>query len=145
MEEVLMKRAALCLLALFVLVPTAAFADSLDSITPNTFVSFILEQEATLQGTNLFGNLNGAPDPNVQATLLASTEVQVVGPAGTFVEGLSFASRTGTNTDAIIMAIPDSTLLCESHYSVTVIAHDVGGDRFIGPVFYDVVPQAGRP
>ena len=43
---------------------TAAFADSLDSINPSTFPSFVLEQEATLQGTNLFGNLNGAPDPN---------------------------------------------------------------------------------
>jgi hypothetical protein len=143
--EVDMKRAALCLLCLLVLLPTAAFADSLDSINPSSFPSFILEQEATLQGTNLFGNLNGAPDPNDQATLLASTEVQVVGPAGTFVEGLNFASRTGTNTDAIIMAIPDSTLLVEGHYSVTVIAHDTGGDRFIGPVFYDVVPQVVPP
>lgn len=140
-----MKRAALCLLCLLVLIPTAAFADSLDSINPNSFPSFILEQEATLQGTNLFGNLNGDPNPAVQETLLASTEVQVSGPAGTFVEGLNFASRTGTNTDAIIMAIPDPTLLVEGHYSVTVIAHDTGGDRFIGPVFYDVVPQVIPP
>ncbi|HXA19780.1 MAG TPA: HYR domain-containing protein [Thermoanaerobaculia bacterium] len=139
-----MKRAALCLLCLFVLLPTAAFADSLDSINPSTFPSFILEQEATLQGTNLFGNLNGAPDPNVQATLLASTEVQVDGPAGTFVEGLNGASRAGT-TDTIIMAIPDPTLLVEGHYSVTVIAHDTGGDRLIGTVFYDVVPQVIPP
>jgi hypothetical protein len=140
-----MKRAALCLLCVLVLVPAAAFADSLDSINPNSFPSFILEQEATLQGTNLFGNLNGDPIATDQGTLLASTEVQVVGPAGTFVEGLNFASRTGTNTDAIIMAIPDPTLLVEGHYSVTVIAHDTGGDRFIGPVFYDVVPQVVPP
>ncbi|HEX9457591.1 MAG TPA: hypothetical protein VGA84_00525, partial [Thermoanaerobaculia bacterium] len=140
-----MKPAARWLLCLLVFIPTAVFADSLDSINPSSFFSFLLEQEATLHGTNLFGNLNGAPDPNIQSTLLASTEVQVVGPAGTFVEGLNFASRTGTNTDAIIMAIPDSTLLVEGHYSVTVIAHDVGGDRFIGPVFYDVVPQVIPP
>ncbi len=140
-----MKRAALCLLCLFVLLPTAAFADSLDSINPSSFPSFILEQEAALQGTNLFGNLNGAPDPNVQATLLASTEVQVSGPAGTFVEGLNFASRAGTDTDTIFISIPDPTLLVEGHYSVTVIAHDTGGDRFIGPVFYDVVPQVIPP
>lgn len=139
-----MKRAALCLLALLVLVPSAAFADSLDSINPSSFPSFVLEQEASLQGTNLFGNLNGAPDPNHQETLLASTEVQVSGPAGTFIEGLNFASRSGT-TDAIIIAIPDPTLIVEGHYSVTVIAHDTGGDRFIGPVFYDVVPQVVPP
>jgi hypothetical protein len=140
-----MKRAALCLLCLFVLLPTAAFADSLDSINPSSFFSFILEQEAALHGTNLFGNLNGTPDANSQATLLASTEVQVSGPAGTFVEGLNFASRAGTDTDTIFIAIPDPTLLVEGHYSVTVIAHDTGGDRFIGPVFYDVVPQVVEP
>jgi len=140
-----MNHTARWLLCLLVLTSTAAFADSLDSINPSSFPSFILEQEATLQGTNLFGNLNGAPDAAHQETLLASTEVQVSGPAGTFVEGLNFASRSGTNTDAIIMAIPDPTLLVEGHYSVTVIAHDTDGDRFIGPVFYDVVPQVVPP
>lgn len=140
-----MKPAALCLLCILILLPSAAFADSLDSINPSSFPSFVLEQEATLQGTNLFGNLNGAPDANHQETLLASTEVEVSGPAGTFVEGLNFASRSGTDTDAIIMAIPDPTLLVEGHYSVTVIAHDTGGDRLIGPVFYDVVPQVVPP
>jgi hypothetical protein len=140
-----MKPAALCLLCVLILLPAAAFADSLDSINPSSFPSFVLEQEATLQGTNLFGNLNGAPDPAHQETLLASTEVEVSGPAGTFVEGLNFASRSGTNTDVIIMAIPDPTLLVEGHYSVTVVAHDVGGDRLIGPVFYDVVPQVIPP
>jgi hypothetical protein len=135
-----MKPAARWLLCLLVLVPTAVFADSLDSINPSSFFSFVLEQEATLHGTNLFGNLNGTPDPNSQASLFASTEVQVSGPAGTFIESLSGASRVGT-TDTIIMSVPDPTLLVEGHYSVTVIAHDVGGDRFIGPVFYDVVPE----
>jgi len=39
-----MKRAALCLLCIFVLLPSVAFADSLDSITPNSFYSFEFEQ-----------------------------------------------------------------------------------------------------
>jgi hypothetical protein len=71
-----------------------------------------------------------------------STEVQIDGPAGTFVEGISGGNRVlNTVNDTIFISIPDSTLLVEGHYSVTVIAHDDTGDRFIGPVFYDVVAR----
>ncbi|HEX3579398.1 MAG TPA: HYR domain-containing protein [Thermoanaerobaculia bacterium] len=135
-----MKRAAWGLLCLVILVPAAAFADSLDSIAPNSFYSFEFEQNATLHGSNLFGNFYGGTDPD---HILLSTEVQVSGPAGTFVEGISGGSHNEiTGADTIFIAIPDSTLLVEGHYSVTVIAHDDGGDRFIGPVFYDVIARA---
>jgi len=134
-----MKRAAFGLLCLFVLVPAAVFADSLDSIAPNSFYSFEFEQNATLHGTNLFGDFYGGTDSD---HILLSTEVQVTGPAGTFVEGISGGNRAPDSVnDTIYIAIPDSTLLVEGHYSVTVIAHDDTGDRFIGPVFYDVVAR----
>ena len=134
-----MKRTALGLLCLFILVPAAAFADSLDSISPNSFYSFEFEQNATLHGTNLFGDFFGGTDSD---HILLSTEVQIDGPAGTFVEGISGGNRVlNTVNDTIFIAIPDSTLLVEGHYSVTVIAHDDTGDRFIGPVFYDVVAR----
>jgi hypothetical protein len=137
-----MKRAALCLLSILVLLPAVAFADSLDSIAPNSFYSFEFEQNATLHGVNLFGDFFGAPDPAFPDTLLASTEVEVSGPAGTFVQGISGGNyNTSTGASTIFMAIPDSTLLVEGTYSVTVIAHDDTGDRRIGSVTYDVIPR----
>jgi hypothetical protein len=124
-----MKRAAFGLLCLFVLIPAAAFADSLDSISPNSFYSFELEQNATLHGFGLFGT--------------ADTKIQVAGPAGTFIEDNSGGSHDlVTGADTVYLAIPDSTLLVEGHYSVTVLADDGGGSvRSIGPVFYDVVAR----
>jgi hypothetical protein len=124
-----MKRAAFGLLCLFVLVPAAAFADSLDSISPASFYSFEFEQNATLHGFGLFGT--------------AGTQIQVAGPAGTFVQDNSGGSHDlVTGADTLFLAIPDSTLLVEGHYSVTVLADDgTNGVRSIGPVFYDVVAR----
>jgi hypothetical protein len=137
-----MKRAALCLLCVFVLLPAAAFADSLDSIAPNSFFSFELEQNATLHGVNLFGDFFGDPATLDGGTILETANLVIDGPAGTFTEQISGGFRTpSTLNDTIFMAIPDSTLLVEGHYSVTVIAHDDTGDRSIGPVFYDVIPR----
>ncbi|MEA2326700.1 MAG: hypothetical protein QOE68_1659, partial [Thermoanaerobaculia bacterium] len=124
-----MKRAALGLLCLFILVPAAAFADSLDSISPNSFYSFELEQNATLHGFGLFG--------------IAGTQIQVDGPAGTFIQDTSGGSHNlATGADTLFLAIPDSTLFVEGHYSVTVLADDgADGVRSIGPVFYDVIAR----
>ena len=134
-----MKRAALGLLCLLVLVPVSAFADSLDSIAPSSFYSFELEQTATLHGVNLFGDFYGAPDSQ---NILLSTHLVIDGPAGTFNEDISGGFRApNTTNDTIYMAIPDLTLLVEGHYSVTVVATDDVGQRLIGPVFYDVVPR----
>src|SRR5882724_8207242 len=142
MREVYMKRAALCLLALVVLVPSAAFADSLDSIAPNSFYSFELEQNATLHGVNLFGDFFGDPATENQDSLIQSASIVVTGPAGTFTEGISGGFRTlNTLNDTIYMAIPDATLFVEGTYSVTVIANDDVGPRSIGTVYYDVVAR----
>src|SRR3954454_22849751 len=126
----IMKRAAIGLLCLLVLVPAVAFADSLDSISPNSFYSFELEQNATLHGVHLFGDFFGGTDPD---HILLSTEVLVVGPGGSFREGISGGFRQNdTLNDTIFIAIPDLTLFVEGQYAVTVIAHDDTGDRFIG-------------
>src|SRR6266487_3308168 len=120
-----MKRAALCLLGLFILLPPAVFAASLDSMAPTSFYSFELEQNATLHGVNLFGDFFGDPATESLDSLLQSAEIVVSGPAGTFQEGISGGFRQiNTLNDTIYMAIPDSTLFVEGHYSVTVIAHD---------------------
>jgi hypothetical protein len=127
-----MKRAALCLLALLVLLPTAAFADSLDSVTPS---SVFLGDEGvfvTLQGTGLFGSVN--------------TQIVIDGPAGTFTLDPSASSvDNGTNppTDFLVVAVPGEVMVTAGHYSVTVMADDGGGIvRSIGPQFFDVVPHA---
>lgn len=134
-----MKRAALCLLCIVVLLPAAAFAASLDSIAPSSFYSYEFEQNATLHGVSLFGDFYGAPDSE---NIFRSTQLIIDGPAGRVVEDISGGFRTlNTFNDTIYMAIPDSTLLVEGHYSVTVLAHDDTGDHLIGPVYYDVVAR----
>jgi hypothetical protein len=139
MREVSMKHAALGLLCLFVLFPVSAVADSLDTITPSSFFTFDTEQNTTLTGVNLFGNIYGEPtDDNVYL----STYLQVDGPAGTFNQGISGGFRDpGSGRDTIYMSILDGTLQVAGRYSVMVIALDDGGYRAIGPVFYDVVER----
>ncbi|HEV7572046.1 MAG TPA: HYR domain-containing protein [Thermoanaerobaculia bacterium] len=132
-----MKRAALGLLCLFILVP-AAFAQ-ISSFGPTSYYSFEFEQSATIHGVDLFGDFYGAPD---SSNIFLSTQLVFDGPAGTFTRDIGGGSRTpATTNDTIFVAIPDETLLVEGHYSVTVIAHDDTGDRLIGPVFYDVVAR----
>jgi hypothetical protein len=138
-REVSMKRAALCLLCLFVLIPTAVFADSLDSMAPTSFYSFELEQNATLHGVNLFGDFYGAPDSE---NIYSSTHLLIDGPTGQISQDIGGGFRqTGTLNDTVYMAIPEATLFLEGHYSVTVVATDDTGTRLIGPVYYDVVAR----
>jgi len=144
-----MKRAAFGLLCVFFLLPTLAYAQrgsSLDSIAPSSFYSFELEQTATLHGYDLFGDFGGEiTADNTQQNadnILAYTHVVIDGPAGTFTEDLSGGFRqSGTLNDTIFIAIPDSTLFVEGHYSVTIQATDDTGVRSIGPVYYDVVAR----
>jgi hypothetical protein len=132
-----MKRAALGLLCLFILVP-AAFAQ-ISSFGPTSYYSFEFEQNATIHGVDLFGNFYGDPD---SSNIFLSTQLLIDGPAGTFTRDISGGFRTpSTLNDTIFVAIPDETLLVEGHYSLTVVAHDDTGDRFIGPVFYDVIAR----
>ncbi|MEA2415845.1 MAG: hypothetical protein QOI58_2502 [Thermoanaerobaculia bacterium] len=133
-----MKRAAFGLLCLFVLVPAGAFAQ-ISSFGPTSFYSFEFEQNATIHGDDLFGDFYGAPD---SSNIFLSTQLLIDGPAGTFTRDISGGFRApGTLNDTIFVAIPDETLFVEGHYSVSVIAHDDTGDRFIGPVFYDVIAR----
>jgi hypothetical protein len=128
-----MNRAVLCLLALLVLLPAAAFADSLDSVTPS---SVFLGDEGvfvTLQGTGLFGSVN--------------TQIVIDGPAGTFTLDPSASSvDNGTNppTDFLTVAVPGEVMVTAGHYSVTVMADDGGSVRSIGPQFFDVVAHSAQ-
>jgi len=137
-----MKRAALGLLCLVFLLPAAAFAQSrgsIDSFGPTSFYSFELEQNATLHGTDLFGDFYGEPN---QDNILLSTHLLIDGPAGQFTEDISGGFRQPNSlNDTIFMAIPDATLFVEGHYSVTILATDDTGVRSIGPVYYDVVAR----
>ena len=140
----IMKRAAFGLLCLFVLIPAASFAQTRGSITsfgPTSFYSFEFEQNATIHGVDLFGDFYGAPNSD---NIFLSTQLVIAGPAGTFNQDISGGFRQpNTLNDTIFIAIPDSTLLVEGRYSVTIIAHDDTGDRSVGPVYYDVIPRPG--
>ncbi|HEV7485060.1 MAG TPA: HYR domain-containing protein [Thermoanaerobaculia bacterium] len=142
-----MKRAALGLLCLFILVPVAAWADSLDSATPycsrltncpTAFTQYDFEQFVALKGT---GNLLGGFD----------TKVDISGPAGSFTQDVSSASAVdGDNGQLLVtllVALPDDILVVTGHYSVMVraIDDDAGTTRTFGPVYFDVVPQPVVP
>jgi len=139
-----MKRAALGLLCLIVLIPAAAFAQTRGSIStfgPTSFYSFEFEQNATITGVDLFGDFYGAPDSD---NIFLSTHLLIDGPTGPFTEDISGGFRQpDTLNDTIFVAIPDSTLQVEGRYSVTIVATDDTGERHIGPVYYDVVPRPG--
>ncbi len=127
-----MKRGALCLLFLLVLFPTAAFADSLDSITPSSLFLFDTEQFVTLQGTNLFGSVD--------------THIVINGPAGIFTLSSSGGSHDpGTGIDTLFLAIPGEVMVQQGHYLVTVLANDGANVRSIGPNFFDVIPRQVPP
>jgi len=136
-----MKRAAFGLLCLFFLLPVASAQTrgSISTFGPTSFYSFELEQNATITGVDLFGDFFGAPTSD---NIFDSTHLEVSGPAGTFVEGISGGFRQpDTLNDTVFVAIPDSTLFVEGHYSVTIIATDDTGERRVGPVYYDVVAR----
>src|SRR3954469_9763245 len=140
-----MKRAAFGLLCLFVLLPVAAFADSLDSAAPycgnvrtcpTAFTQYDFEQFVALKGTgNLLGNVD--------------TQVDIVGPAGTFTQGISSAfavdGDNGQINVTLVVAFPDDILIFTGRYAVTLRAIDDTGTRTFGPVYFDVVPQPVVP
>jgi hypothetical protein len=140
-----MKRATLGLLCLLVLLPAAAFADSLDSAAPycprltgcpTAFTQYDFEQFVVLKGTgNLFGNVD--------------TQIDITGPAGTFTQGVSSASAVdGDNGQLLVtmfVAVPDDVLIFTGQYAVTLRAIDDTGVRTFGPVYFEVVPQPVVP
>src|SRR4051812_30157122 len=131
----IMKRAAFGLLCLLVLVPAAAFADSLDSAAPycaagtcpSTFTVNDVGQLLVLKGT---GNLLGTVD----------TKVILDGRAGTYTEDIVSASAVdgdnGTLLVTILVAVPDQLLTVDGHYSATIEATDASAVRTFGPVYF---------
>jgi hypothetical protein len=140
-----MKRAAFWLLCLFVLIPAAAFADSLDSAAPyctglgpcpTAFTQYDFEQFLAVKGTgNLLGNLD--------------TQIDISGPAGTFTQSVSSASAvdggSGQLLVTLLFSVPDDVLIFTGHYSVILHVIDDTGVRDFGPVYFDVVPQPVVP
>jgi hypothetical protein len=138
-----MKRAAFGLLCLFVLIPAAAFADSVDSAAPAcgrtcppAFIQYDFEQFLAVKGTgNLLGNVD--------------TQIDISGPAGTFTQSVSSASAVdGANGQLLVtllFALPDDVLIFTGQYSVTLHVIDDTGVRTFGPVYFDVVPQPVVP
>lgn len=99
------------ILCLLLVVSSAAFADSLNSITPSSFYKYDVEQFATLQGTGLFGNVN--------------TQITVSGPAGNFTQDTSGEFHNdSTGIDTIYLAVPDPVLYETGQYAVYVVATD---------------------
>jgi hypothetical protein len=139
----IMKRAAFGLLCLLVLIPAAAFADSLDSAAPAcgrtcpaAFIQYDFEQFLALKGTgNLLGNVD--------------TQIDISGPAGSFTQSISSASAVdGANGQLLVtllFSVPDDVLIFTGHYSVILHAIDDTGVRTFGPVYFDVVPQPVVP
>ncbi len=125
-----MQRAALCLLGLFLLCAPAAFADSLDSVTPSSFFQFDSEQIITLSGVNLLGAVG--------------TTVVLDGPAGTFVRDIGGSSVSGGVT-TLLVSVPDEALIVTGRYTVTVLSDDGSTVRSIGPGFFDVIARPVLP
>jgi flagellar hook assembly protein FlgD len=119
---------------LFLLLPAASvLADSITSVNPSSFFLYDVEEFTTLQGVNLFGSVY--------------TQIVVSGPAGSFTRDTSGGWHDPTTgVDTLFLAIPDPVLIAAGHYSLYVMATDGGGERAIGPAFFDVVARAsGQP
>jgi len=118
-------------LSLFLLVSSAAFADSITSVSPSSYYVYDVEEFVTLQGVNLIGNI--------------TTQCAISGPAGSFTRDWSggFHDST-TGADTVYLAIPDQVLMVTGHYSITVIATDNAGVRTIGPGSFDVLARPGQ-
>jgi len=118
-------------LSLLLLISSAAFADSITSVSPASYYVFDVEEFVTIQGVNLIGTV--------------TTQCVISGPAGSFTRDWSggFHDPT-TGTDAVYLAIPDQVLMVTGHYSITVVATDDGGIRMIGPGSFDVLARPGQ-
>lgn len=118
-------------LSLLLLVSSAAFADSITSVSPPSYYVFDVEEFVTLQGVNLIGTL--------------TTQCVISGPAGSFTRDWSGGFHDpATGTDTVYLAIPDQVLMVTGHYAITVIATDDTGVRTIGPASFDVLARPGQ-
>src|SRR6476659_879669 len=119
-----MNKIALLFLAVLCL-PTAALADQISSVTPQSFFVFDVEESITVSGTGLTGT--------------DSTVVEISGEAGDFMVVPTLASDT-----SLYVWVPDEVLSAAGRYTVTVLATDTGGAvRQIGPGTFDIVERPG--
>ncbi|HSS50479.1 MAG TPA: hypothetical protein VLX28_16195 [Thermoanaerobaculia bacterium] len=117
-----MNKIALLFLAVLYL-PTAALADQISSVTPQSFFVFDVEESITVSGTGLTGT--------------DSTVVEISGEAGDFMVVPTLASDT-----SLYVWVPDEVLSAAGRYTVTVLATDTGGAvRQIGPGTFDIVER----
>ena len=120
------------ILCFLLVVSSAAYADSLDSINPSSFYQYDVEQVATLQGTGLIGNV--------------STQISVSGPGGSFLQDTSGELHNdSTGIDTVYLAVPDPVLYESGQYAVSVVATDDTGVRTIGPVYFNVIARPVEP
>jgi hypothetical protein len=124
MERILsFMRAHSAVLALLLLCSaTAASADSLDRISPQSIFAFNPEVFIKLFGTGLAGNV--------------STQVQYDGPGGQFLVEASNATSS-----QLEVWVPIDVTSNPGRYAVSVIATDAAGVRTIGPIYLDVVEE----
>ena len=117
-----MNKIALLFLAVLCL-PTAALADQISSVTPQSFFVFDVEESITVSGTGLTGT--------------DSTVVEFSGAAGDFMVVPTLASDT-----SLYVWVPDEVLSAAGRYTVTVLATDTGGAvRQIGPGTFDIIER----
>ncbi|HEX7833136.1 MAG TPA: IPT/TIG domain-containing protein [Thermoanaerobaculia bacterium] len=102
---------------LCLLVSVAAFADSIDSVTPSTIAFGNVEEFLTLRGSGLAGS---------ESTLV-------------LFDGDTSIEPNNVDPGTIVVWIPASVLFVEGRHSVEVLATDIGGAvRRIGPAYFNV-------
>lgn len=117
-----MRAHSAAVLALLLLCSTAAFADSIDQVTPSSIFAFNPEQFITITGTGLAGT--------------ESTVVTYTGDSGQF--SVDASNATDTRID---VWVPIGVTNTAGRYAIDVYATDATGVRHIGPAFLDVVMQ----
>jgi hypothetical protein len=104
----------------------AAFADSIDSVTPSSFFVNDAEVQITINGSGLQGNIESI--------------VNFDGPGGHFIA----ATDAGAST-FLVVSVPPGVLATAGHYLVSVDAVDDTGTRHITGGALDIVNRPVGP
>ena len=112
---------------LIVCTVTPAAADSISGVSPQSFYVGTAEDFVGISGTGLAGS-----DPDLMTTVVFS------GPAG------SFSIDANTQSDTLLQVfVPTPVFSVAGTYSLTVIAHDIGGaTRQIGPAALSIANRS---
>jgi len=114
-----------CLVA-WALSPVMVLADTISSLSPQSFYAGSAEEYVSINGSGLAGT-----DPTLATTVVFS------GPAG------SFSIDANTTADTLLeVFVPIRVFGAVGTYTVTAFAHDVGGTtRQIGPASLSIVSR----